>query len=217
MRPDQGHHTSKETGTMDTKRRVKVGEEIQVALPGSEVCHHLKVVDHLRTIRILEHTAQILNDDGTDFSFPIGHGEAGVRTDSEGLYVEPLPDTLWQVYQYGKPVSPLMAHENGCFVWTLKHQGQSVDYALRDGGYSWKQVPREEPVTEQAPAVESPATYEEYERLVRSRYGDPHNAAGFLPSEKQFADWGFRYWTEVLEMPAEREHSCEFCGKPFGH
>ncbi len=40
-----------------------------------------------------------------------------------------------RVAHYGKPVTGGMS-ENDCFVWLLKHQGQSVDYAINHGGYS---------------------------------------------------------------------------------
>jgi hypothetical protein len=122
------------------KRRVHTGQEILVALPPSEVCCHLKVADQVRRIRVLDRGVQILNDDGTDFSFPILHGEAGVFFDDEGMFVLPLPATLHQVHQHGKPASPLMAHRNGCFRWIIDHQGQSYDYAVNHGGYSEREV-----------------------------------------------------------------------------
>jgi hypothetical protein len=39
------------------------------------------------------------------------------------------------VKQYGKQVAEV-ADDNAAFEWLLKHQGQSVSYALRHGGYS---------------------------------------------------------------------------------
>ena len=41
-----------------------------------------------------------------------------------------------QVHRDGQPVSPLLADRDAAFVWLLKHQGQSVDYATRYGGYA---------------------------------------------------------------------------------
>lgn len=42
----------------------------------------------------------------------------------------------FQVHRDGKPVSPTLESENDAFVWLLRHQGQSVDYATRYGGYA---------------------------------------------------------------------------------
>lgn len=44
-----------------------------------------------------------------------------------------------RVTHYGKPVTGAMS-ENDCFVWLLKHQGQSVDYAIRHGSYSIQEI-----------------------------------------------------------------------------
>ena len=67
--------------------RVKSGEEIALRLPWSEVCMHLKVAGQVRNVRVLDTGAQILNDDGTPYSFPVTHGEAGIYTDAQGLYI----------------------------------------------------------------------------------------------------------------------------------
>jgi len=69
-------------------RRVKVGEVVNVMLPYSEVCMHLKVAGRTRPVEILATGAQILNWDGTNFSFPVTHGEAGIYTDADGLYIQ---------------------------------------------------------------------------------------------------------------------------------
>lgn len=74
---------------MTTTQRVTVGDTVRVRLPWSEVCAHMRVADHDRSVRVLESGAQILNDDGTPFSFPITHGEAGIYRDAEGLFVHP--------------------------------------------------------------------------------------------------------------------------------
>lgn len=68
--------------------RVKPGDVVRVKLPWSEVCMHMHVADQERDVRVLEHGAQILNADGTPFSFPITHGEAGIYTDADGLYIQ---------------------------------------------------------------------------------------------------------------------------------
>lgn len=57
----------------------RVGDVVRVTLPWSEVCMHMRVADRVMDVRVLEHGAQLLNADGSNFSFPITHGEAGIR------------------------------------------------------------------------------------------------------------------------------------------
>lgn len=61
---------------------VEIGETVIMVLPWSEVCMHMGVAGQRWRIAIDEVGAQILNDDGTPFSFPITHGEAGLRVKS---------------------------------------------------------------------------------------------------------------------------------------
>lgn len=56
----------------------KDGDRVKVELPYTEVCMHLGVDGQVREIEILSRGVQIYNEDGTKFSFPILHGEAGV-------------------------------------------------------------------------------------------------------------------------------------------
>lgn len=74
---------------MITTRPVAVGEAIRVRLPFSEVCAHMRVAGQIRSVRVLDHSAQIRNDDGTPFSFPITHHEAGIYRDAAGLFTDP--------------------------------------------------------------------------------------------------------------------------------
>lgn len=69
-------------------KRVKPGDTVRLRLPWSEVCMHLRVTDQVRNVRVLHTAAQILNEDGTKFSFPITHAEAGIYSDAEGLYIQ---------------------------------------------------------------------------------------------------------------------------------
>jgi hypothetical protein len=58
------------------------GDVVQVRLPYSEVCMHMKVADKVMGVRLVEgHMAQLLNRDGSPFSFPITAGEAGLHFD----------------------------------------------------------------------------------------------------------------------------------------
>lgn len=56
-----------------------VGETVTVELPYSEVCCHMRVAGQVRQVQVLAGGAQILNEDGSPFSFPVTHGEAGIR------------------------------------------------------------------------------------------------------------------------------------------
>lgn len=67
--------------------RVKPGDVVRLELPWSEVCMYMRVAGQERDVRVLEGGAQILNEDGTRFSFPVTHGEAGIYTDADGLYI----------------------------------------------------------------------------------------------------------------------------------
>lgn len=69
-------------------KRVKPGDVVNVMLPYSEVCMHLKVAGRTRPVEVLAAGAQILNWDGTNYSFPVTHGEAGIYQDATGLYIQ---------------------------------------------------------------------------------------------------------------------------------
>lgn len=72
----------------ESKVRVAPGDTVEIVLPWSEVCMHMQVADQRRGVLVGEHGAQILNADGSPFSFPVTHGEAGIFRDQGGLYVQ---------------------------------------------------------------------------------------------------------------------------------
>ncbi len=51
---------------------------VQVELPYSEVCMHMRLAGKVRWVVPQGTMAQILNDDGSNFSFPVTRGEAGL-------------------------------------------------------------------------------------------------------------------------------------------
>lgn len=69
-------------------KRVKPGDVVNIKLPWSEACMHLKVADRTRPVEVLATGAQIRNWDGSNFSFPVTHGEAGIYSDASGLYIQ---------------------------------------------------------------------------------------------------------------------------------
>jgi hypothetical protein len=69
-------------------KRIKSGDVVRLRLPWSEACMYLKVAGQVRDVHVFTHGAQILNEDGTRYSFPVTLGEAGIYSDAEGLYVQ---------------------------------------------------------------------------------------------------------------------------------
>lgn len=68
------------------KKRLHPGDEVRLTMPWSEACMYLRITDQVRLVRVLDRGAQILNHDGTRYSFPLTHGEVGILSDAEGLY-----------------------------------------------------------------------------------------------------------------------------------
>lgn len=123
----------------DGRRYVKPGERVLLVLPASEAACHLKVYDQVWTVLVTETGAQLF-DDGMRWSSPITHGEAGIRRDAGGLWIEPLPATLYRVTRDGQPVSPAMISEDAAVEWGMRHQGQSWHYATTHGGYAVQEI-----------------------------------------------------------------------------
>lgn len=92
--------------------RVKPGDVVRLELPWSEVCMHLKVAGQVRDVRVLHTSAQILNEDGTPYSFPVTHGEAGIYTDAEGLYINLTVNDLPGGVNNPHPGIPAERHTN---------------------------------------------------------------------------------------------------------
>jgi hypothetical protein len=77
-------------------RTVGPGDRVRLELPHSEVCMHMRVAGRVMDVRMTEGRypmAQLLNSDGSEFSFPIGTGEAGIFGDLDrGFYCYPEKD-----------------------------------------------------------------------------------------------------------------------------
>ncbi len=70
------------------KRLIRPTEEFTTELPYSEVCMHLRVAGTTMHARLqANRMVQLLHPDGTDFSFPITDGEAGLDTDEQGAWL----------------------------------------------------------------------------------------------------------------------------------
>ena len=70
------------------KRYVNTGDIVSVEPPFSEVCMHMRVAGKRMSVQFLgeRRGAQILNDDGSNFSFPILPGEAGFYRETDGRH-----------------------------------------------------------------------------------------------------------------------------------
>jgi hypothetical protein len=70
------------------KRLIRPTEEFTIELPYSEVCMHLQVAGTRMRARLQPNQmVQLLQSDGTDFSFPITDSEAGLYTDEQGAWL----------------------------------------------------------------------------------------------------------------------------------
>lgn len=51
---------------------------MRLILPYSGACTHRRVASVVGDVRVLEAGAQLLNEGGSEYSFPITHGQAGL-------------------------------------------------------------------------------------------------------------------------------------------
>jgi hypothetical protein len=72
------------------KRRLKSGDIVTLTLPYSEVCMHLRVAGQVWDVQVLPDGAQNVGraPERMHYSFPVTHGEAGIYSDAEGLYIQ---------------------------------------------------------------------------------------------------------------------------------
>jgi hypothetical protein len=120
-------------------KRVKPGDVVRLKLPWSEACMHLRIADHVRDVRVLADGAQILNDDGTRFSFPVTHGEAGIYSDAQGLYIQEDRGPT-----HRKPVKELVSGDitaNGPIVSVSEPDALGrVTLTLESGRTMWRHI-----------------------------------------------------------------------------
>lgn len=94
-------------------------------------------------------------------SIPTGQEEwvvIGERYNMKESHHKDCISGLHYVSRDGQRVSPYFVNENGTFHWLLNnHQGQSVDYATKWGGYRFETVGRN-PTS--PPTIGSPSKYE---------------------------------------------------------
>jgi hypothetical protein len=70
------------------KRLIRPTEEFTTQLPFSEICMHLRVAGTRMRARLEPNQmVQLLQPDGSQFSFPITAAEAGLETDGQGAWL----------------------------------------------------------------------------------------------------------------------------------
>jgi hypothetical protein len=70
------------------KTPVNLDQMVEVTLPYSEVCVHMKVAGKRMKVKLqTPWQAQLFTMEGEPFSFPIAPGEAGIYSDSTGFYL----------------------------------------------------------------------------------------------------------------------------------
>ena len=70
------------------------GNIVELEFPYSEVCMHLRVAGRVMKVEVVPQmtgrcVAQLLNDDGSNYSFSILMSEAGFYRDDRGYYYYP--------------------------------------------------------------------------------------------------------------------------------
>lgn len=84
---------------------VSVGDVIRLRLPYSEACMSMRVAGKPMNVQFVGEggypMAQLLNDDGSRFSFPILPGEAGIFTDSGGRHYVPARAVITRQAELG--------------------------------------------------------------------------------------------------------------------
>lgn len=129
---------------MPKRRRVAVGETIYIALPEVMSSGLMRQIGgEVRPVRVLEDRVQILEADGTfalvcEPPFEL----VGIRRDRLGLYVDPIPERLVQVFRYGAPVSVPMTHGVHMVRWLDNRTPFGAIRALRDEGYEMVDILR---------------------------------------------------------------------------
>jgi hypothetical protein len=80
------------------KRLIRPTEEFAIELPFSEVCMHLRVAGTRMRARLEPNQmVQLLQPDGSPFSFPITAGEAGLEIDGRGAWLASDDEGHWSV------------------------------------------------------------------------------------------------------------------------
>ena len=81
-------------------RTIMIGSTVTLVLPYSEVNMHMRVAGQIRNVKVLpDNSAQILNSDGSPFSFPVLWGEAGIGSDGDGrpIVLATVPDRAQRI------------------------------------------------------------------------------------------------------------------------
>lgn len=78
----------------NTTQVLRLGDIVTRTMPFSEACMHMKVAGKVHSVLVTRDGAQILNHDGTKFSFEVALGEAGIYTDDCGRWYVPSHEVI---------------------------------------------------------------------------------------------------------------------------
>lgn len=120
------------------RRRVAVGDTIRLALAETRASPLMEAIGgEVRNVRILDGRVQILEADGVTFAlrYEPPFDVVGVHRDRRGLWVEPIPAHLTQVFRHGKPVSVPMTRAVHAVRWLENHTPWTAVRCLADEGY----------------------------------------------------------------------------------
>jgi hypothetical protein len=118
--------------------RVAMGETVEMVMPEVRTSGlMMKIGGEVRLVRVLDGRVQILEPDGVTAAlrYEPPFDLVGIHTDRLGLWVEPVPSRLVQVFRHGKPVSVPMTHAVHAVRWLEDHTPFDAVRALRDEGY----------------------------------------------------------------------------------
>lgn len=120
------------------RRCVAVGDVIELVMPEVRTSGlMMKIGGEVRAVRVLDGHVEILDDTGQPWiryqpSFEL----VGIDVDLlGGLWVDPVPSRLVQVFRHGKPVSVPMTHAVHAVRWLEDRTTFDPIRALRDEGY----------------------------------------------------------------------------------
>ncbi len=128
------------------RRRVAVGETVELALPQVRSSGLLmKIGGEVRTVRVLDGRVQILEPDGITAALKYDPPFELVGIDADllgGLWADPVPWRLVQVFRHGQAVSVPMTHSEHAKRWLELHTPFDADRAQSDEGYEIVDIKR---------------------------------------------------------------------------
>lgn len=118
--------------------RVAVGDVVDLVMPEVRTSGlMMRIGGEVRSVRVLDGHVEILDEDGQPWiRYRPPFDLVGIDVDLlGGLWVDPVPAGLVQVFRHGKPVSVPMTHAVHAVRWLDDRTTFDPVRALRDEGY----------------------------------------------------------------------------------